>query len=129
MNDEENEVRNLGDRIGYGRTMQLCEKLWGDKLHDSGLPRGGAHSTGPCVSMMVICLHEVKDDNGHCEICCGAGRVTKWVAKNMNTRAAPEVDVEALKKVKDAYSLSQRDEGWNDCIDHLIEAGVLKGKG
>ncbi len=78
---EEEVISNLGDSIGYGRVMQLCEKLWGDKLEENGLPRGGACSTGACVSQLVPCKHEVKDDNGHCEICCGSGRVTKWVSE------------------------------------------------
>jgi hypothetical protein len=67
-------VRALGDLIGYGRLMQLAEQIWETK-HP-----GGAHTTGPCSFFMVKCHHLVKDENGHCEVCCGAGRVTKYVA-------------------------------------------------
>ena len=72
---EEMLVRELGERIGYGRTMQLCEKIWNGKMP------GAAHSTGPCVSMLVRCPCPVsgRDKNGHCKWCCGAGRVTKRV--------------------------------------------------
>lgn len=88
MTEEEHAVRCLGDKYGYGRVMQLCERLWGDKLEENGLPRGGAHSTGACISQLVPCKHEVQDDNGHCEICCGSGRVTKWVSENIERIAA-----------------------------------------
>ena len=38
---------------------------------------------GPCAAGMVPCPHTVKDRNGHCDICCGSGRVTKWVRDNL----------------------------------------------
>jgi hypothetical protein len=75
-------VRELGDRIGYGRMMQLAERLWGDKLVREGggneQMRGGAHSVGPCVGMLVQCVCEGRD-MGNCDWCCGTGRVTRLV--------------------------------------------------
>jgi hypothetical protein len=80
---EEAAVRKLGDAIGYGRMMQLAERIWNEKQP------GGAHSTGPCVFFLVPCPHLTTkniawlDENGHCDWCCGAGRVTKRVAAAM----------------------------------------------
>jgi hypothetical protein len=78
-NDEERAVRDLGERIGYGRVMQLVEKIWNAKVP------GGAHSHGPCVAFLVPCPCPAsgRDANGHCEWCCGAGRVTARVARAM----------------------------------------------
>lgn len=82
--EEERLVRDLGDAIGYGRTMQLCEKIWRALLIAQGLPGGGEHTTGPCAAFMVPCqcVEEAEpelDDNGHCDWCCGARRVTERV--------------------------------------------------
>lgn len=80
---EERDVRELGDRIGYGRMMQLAEQIW------RTLPYGdkGAHSVGPCVGLLVKCPHPKngRDKNGHCEWCCGSGRVTERVLAAMKS--------------------------------------------
>lgn len=68
--------------------MQQAEAAWREEL---GTMAGMEHSTGPCATFMVECPHitaEVKnnlwfDRNGHCDWCCGCGRVTKRVAKAM----------------------------------------------
>ena len=78
--EEENAVRQLGDLIGYGRMMQLAEQVWRKKLAPQGL-EGGEHTTGPCAAFMVPCPHPEHDANGHCNWCCGAGRVTKRIAE------------------------------------------------
>lgn len=70
-------VRALGEAIGYGRLMQLAEQIWGEK--EDG--RGGEHTIGPCAAFMVPCEHWAEDDNGHCSLCCGAGRVTRGAAE------------------------------------------------
>lgn len=70
-------VKQLGEAMGYGRVMQLCEKLWRDKLGDL---KGGEHSTGCCVAFLVACPCQYADD---CDWCCGAGRVTEKVAGAM----------------------------------------------
>lgn len=77
--DEEREVQALGDRIGFGRVMQLAEQIW-----DRTYP-GSAHSTGPCTAFLVKCPcpPSGRDANGHCEWCCGAGRVTERVRRAM----------------------------------------------
>lgn len=77
-------VRELGDRIGYGNMMHLAEQVWREKLIPQGL-EGGEFAHGPCVAFMVPCPHPVKDHNGHCDICCGAGRITKGVAALLKT--------------------------------------------
>ncbi len=69
-------VRTIGDRIGYGRMMQLGEKLWRESLGDLA---GGEHSVGPCVALLVSCPHPGVEMAGHCDWCCGSGRITKRV--------------------------------------------------
>lgn len=86
MDNESSRVSDLCEQIGYGRVMQLAEELWGAKARADGIP-GSEITTGPCAVMMVPCPHPVRDDNGHCEVCCGAGRVTKWVAANLPAHA------------------------------------------
>lgn len=86
--EEENAVRQLGDLIGYGRTMQLAEKLWRRKLQTSGL-EGGEHTTGPCAALMVPCPHPEQSENEHCDWCCGSGRLTKRVAQLATTHIKP----------------------------------------
>ena len=68
-------VEALGERIGYGRLMQLAERIWDWKQP------GSAHSVGPCTLMLVHCPHLERDANGHCEWCCGSGRVTRRVLR------------------------------------------------
>lgn len=48
--EEENAVRQLGQHIGYGRTMQLCEQLW-RRMDQKGMEL----SVGPCAGMLVAC--------------------------------------------------------------------------
>ena len=79
--DEEELVRSVGERIGYGLTMRLCEKLWGEYLEELGSPASGAHATYCCVAFLVPCPGcEIARDQGmNCDWCCGAGRVTEKV--------------------------------------------------
>jgi len=78
LSREETLVTELGSRIGYGRVMQLCEIIW------NRMVPGGALSVGPCMSQLVICPHFEKDINGHCNWCCGSGRVTERVLQAQN---------------------------------------------
>lgn len=72
--DEETAVQKLGEKIGYGRVMQLAELLWSKKVP------GGAHSVGPCLRSLVPCLC---DYPVICDWCEGSGRVTKRVMQAM----------------------------------------------
>lgn len=78
--DEAKAVREIGERIGYGRIMQLAEKLWREKLIEQGHP-GGEHTTGPCAAFMLPCPcpESGRDAAGHCEWCSGTRRVTQRV--------------------------------------------------
>ena len=88
LNREETAVRELGDRVGYGRIMQLCEQIWSEKLQKQGL-EGGEHThlhmSGPCAGFMVPCPGEQHEedhpDHPHCDWCCGSHRVTQRVAQ------------------------------------------------
>lgn len=75
---EEAEVRDLGNRIGYGRVMQLCEQIWTSK------DPVGAHSRGPCVGLLVPCACRSRT---RCDWCEGSGRVTKRVRAAQRTQA------------------------------------------
>lgn len=72
----------LGQRIGFGRVMQLCEQLWGEI---EGFRRG--HLTvGPCDVFMVNCPHPENNRIAvECEWCCGSGRVPIRVLMAMPT--------------------------------------------
>lgn len=85
---EEQLVRDLGEAIGYGRVMQLCERLWREMLIAQGLP-GGELSVGACAGSLVPCPCPApgRDPNGHCTWCCGAGRVTERVLRAMQRPA------------------------------------------
>jgi hypothetical protein len=75
--EEENAVRQLSEAIGYGRVMQLAEKIW--TCEDSI----GALTVGTATVFLVPCPHPKSGQNasGHCEWCCGSGRVTKKVLR------------------------------------------------
>jgi len=111
---EHEAVQTLGDQIGYGRLMQLGEQIWRERLLGDGIP-GGEHTVGPCAAMMVKCSHPVRDENGHCDICCGSGRVTKWVAK-----AAALIETQAAEKASYA-------EGARSLAAELAQIGNLLG--
>jgi hypothetical protein len=63
--------------------MQLAEQVWHEHNEAEKLV-GSEHTVGPCAAFMVPCQCVVEkepelDDNGHCEWCCGAQRVTEFV--------------------------------------------------
>lgn len=68
-------VRELGERIGYGRVMQLCEELWREKQP------GGEHTVGPGGMFMVPCPHPEGGNLVGCDWCCGSGRITRRIAE------------------------------------------------
>jgi hypothetical protein len=70
-------LKAICESIGYGRVMQLAAQLWKDKDGKRSL------TVGPYATFMVPCDHPIKDNNGHCEVCCGVGQVTEWVSKHM----------------------------------------------
>lgn len=83
---EEGMVRFVGDLMGYGRTMQLCEQIWREKD-----PSGSGHTVGPCSMFIVPCPHTGYENGVACEWCCGSGRVTKRVLQAMGSDATARV--------------------------------------
>ena len=79
---EREAVERIGAQIGYGRLMDLAEQVWGERLATEGRA-GGQHTVGPCADFIVPCTHPVRDVNDPCGVCCGSGRVTRWVAENL----------------------------------------------
>jgi hypothetical protein len=72
---EQEAVRELGTRIGFGRMMQLAVQIWRAALAADG-GAGGEFTIGPCAAMTVPCPCP---DGAHCEWCCGSKRVTERV--------------------------------------------------
>ncbi len=75
---QEDLVRQLGDQVGYGFVMHMCEKIWEEKSP------GAAKSVGCCTLFLVPCPGcKLAADRGdrHCDWCCGSHRVTEKVAK------------------------------------------------
>ncbi len=85
---DEDLVRALCDRIGYGRAMQLAEMLWRDRLFTDGLPVGGELTVGACAAMLVPCVC-AREDRHHCAWCCGTGRVTQRVREAADAAGVP----------------------------------------
>ena len=105
---EEAEVRELGDRIGYGRMMQLCSRVWTEKHGDSG-----AFSVGPCLSALVPCegpQHEPSHpDHPHCDWCCGTMQVVKRVAEVIASNTwEPSENTEPKPETGEARSAWER---------------------
>lgn len=75
------EVREIGERIGYGNVMYLAQKLWRDWAILQGLA-GSEFSIGPCAAMMRPCTCTPSQGGSlHCEWCCGSGLVTERVLR------------------------------------------------
>lgn len=85
-------VYELGERIGYGRLMQLAEQLWAKSADAGGRP-GANHTCGPCAALLVPCTHQ-GDEPHKCDWCAGTGRVTKHVAGVMEREAMTKVSLE-----------------------------------
>lgn len=84
--EEERQVRELGQKIGFGRLMQLAQQEWEKALQAKDMPAGGSFVFGPCLSMTVPCGCE---SPASCEWCCGSGRLTKHV-HNIKTDTTPK---------------------------------------
>ncbi len=76
--NEKESVMWAGKEMGFGRLMQLAEECWREIAISKGL-HGSELTVGTCAAFLVPCPHTIKDDHGHCDICCGSGRITKGV--------------------------------------------------
>lgn len=47
-------VKMIGDKIGYGHTMELASALWRRKLKETGTPENGA--------FVPVATFQIKDD-------------------------------------------------------------------
>ena len=82
------DVRALGERIGYGNLMAQATVAWRAKLAAIGFA-GGEFTIGPCANMLVTCVCV----NPHpCDWCCGTRTVTKRVMQAIVDAAAEEGD-------------------------------------
>lgn len=70
---EKEAVYDLGNRIGFGRMMQLANEGWREALEPLGLA-GGEFVYGPCAALVVPC-----GCSGSCGWCEGSGFLTKKV--------------------------------------------------
>jgi len=69
-NEERRAVRELGDRIGYGRVMQLASEIWQLKASNEGR-EGEGLAVGPHIGVTVPCGCTSK-----CDWCGSAGWLT-----------------------------------------------------
>lgn len=82
INVETSEVKNLGERMGYGRLMQLSQELWSRTQAEDEYASHMAGSeliTGPCAAMAVLCGCRYETESVSCDWCCGAGWLTRKV--------------------------------------------------
>ena len=85
---EDSRVTALGSEIGFGRVMQAAEAAWSRVAKELGVP-GSNHTVGPGAALLVKCPHYEEDakaawfTRGHCDWCCGSGRVTSRVEQAM----------------------------------------------
>jgi hypothetical protein len=100
--EEENAVRQLGEAIGYGRVMQLAEQIW---TKDDPI---GALTVGTATVFLVPCPHPQsgRSANGHCDWCCGSGRVTKKVLKAIEASSASTIFRRSTERWADHVSPS-----------------------
>lgn len=82
---EENVIRELGGKIGYGRLMQLASQEWGKSLNSKGLPSGGNFVIGPCSATVTQCGCSGAHTGDVCDWCCGTGWLTKHVREVQKT--------------------------------------------
>lgn len=68
-------VRELGNRIGFGRLMQLAQQEW---RRTTEFP-GSEFAYGPCVSGTVVCGCVSYNQAPTCDWCNGSGWLTKKV--------------------------------------------------
>ena len=54
------EVRLLGDRIGYGALMSTASASWRKKLAAQGYPLGGEFVAGPCYATVIDALKNAR---------------------------------------------------------------------
>lgn len=74
---EEALVKSLGEKIGYGRMMQLAQQEWRKRLLPQQM-EGAEFAYGPCVFFTVTCSCRDEGKAG-CDWCGGSGWVTKKV--------------------------------------------------
>jgi len=78
LEHEENMVMRVGRYIGYGRVMDIAQKLWSRQLVSKYGFGGGALMIGPCEAATVPCGCE---NQRECEWCGGCGWLTKKVRR------------------------------------------------
>lgn len=54
------EVRRLGDRIGFGALMSSAQAAWRRRLQEHGGPVGGEFVSGPCYSTVTNTLRKIR---------------------------------------------------------------------
>ncbi len=73
--NEKEFIKNVGDKMGYGRIMQLAQECWSDILKEEGFA-GGEFRIGPCVAMTVSCGCKTG-----CDWCGGS----RWLTEHVKT--------------------------------------------
>lgn len=69
-------IKREGDKMGYGRMMQLAQECWREYLIEQDYPAGGEFAYGPCVGGTTAC-----GCSGGCDWCAGSGWLTTHVKR------------------------------------------------
>lgn len=75
----DDEVYELGSRIGYGHMMYVARDGWAQHLKSTLGFSGGEFAIGPCVAGTVECVCKEVRCSGICDYCRGCGWLTKAV--------------------------------------------------
>lgn len=101
---EKQAVMDLGEKIGFGRIMQLARDCWRERLERvDPATVGGEFAYGPCVALLVTCgCVEAGGTPGGCDWCCGTGKVTQKVREAMPTplKASDEKNAAVLERIR-----------------------------
>lgn len=100
-------LKSLGENYGYGTLFEVAQTAWAESLKEKGYPEDHVSAIGPYLKNIVSCVcqdykaaglgsrkgknvsekqlkrltEKNADENGHCDLCCGLGWLTKRVKR------------------------------------------------
>lgn len=133
VNDEA--VKALGVRIGYGAMMHIASRLWSESLRAKGYPSGGQFISGPCYSTAQKIVAQLRaaleGSSSATEVARAVGAESKiWedACHQVGDTMALTLDDYALRCVRSALAEVQRRAGRRSPPADTPTAGTLKTK-